>query len=56
VYRRVFTRLKSDSIASCFMAWVRVIKRDVTREVIAIDGKAVRGSFNTRQETTDQAI
>jgi hypothetical protein len=33
VYRRVFTRLKSEAIASCFMAWVRAIKRDISREV-----------------------
>jgi hypothetical protein len=46
VYHRVFTRLKSEAIAACFMAWVRAIKR----EVIAIDGKTVRGSFNTRQD------
>jgi predicted transposase YbfD/YdcC len=51
VYRRVFTRLKSEAVASCFMAWVRAIKRDIDREVIAIDGKTVRGSFNTRQES-----
>ncbi|MDR2738416.1 MAG: ISAs1 family transposase [Treponema sp.] len=56
VYRRVFTRLKGDAVASCFMAWVRAIKRDIDREVAdlqsdAIDGKTVRGSFNTRQET-----
>jgi predicted transposase YbfD/YdcC len=51
VYRRVFTRLKSEAVASCFMAWVRAIKQDISREVIAIDGKTVRGSFNTRQET-----
>jgi hypothetical protein len=56
VYRRVFTRLKSEAIASCFMAWVRAIKQDINREVAdyksdAIDGKTVRGSFNTRQET-----
>jgi predicted transposase YbfD/YdcC len=56
VYRRVFTRLKSEAVASCFMAWVRAIKRDIDREVAdlqsdAIDGKTVRGSFNTRQET-----
>jgi predicted transposase YbfD/YdcC len=31
------------------MAWVRAIKQDTEREVIAIDGKTVRGSFNTRQ-------
>ena len=50
VYRRVFIRLKPEAITSCFMEWVRAIKRDVTREVIAIDGKTVRGSFNTREE------
>jgi predicted transposase YbfD/YdcC len=51
VYRRIFTRLKSESVASCFMAWVRAIERDIDREVIAIDGKTIRGSFNTRQES-----
>jgi hypothetical protein len=34
MYRRVFTRLKSESMASCFMAWVWAIKRDINREVI----------------------
>jgi predicted transposase YbfD/YdcC len=33
------------------MTWVRAIKRDQEREVIAIDGKTVRGSFNIRQES-----
>jgi hypothetical protein len=51
VYRRVFTRLKSHAVASCFMEWVRAMKQDINREVIAIDGKTVRGSFNTRQES-----
>jgi predicted transposase YbfD/YdcC len=51
VYRRVFSRLKSEAIASCFMEWVRTIKRDINREVIAIDGKTVRGSFNSRKES-----
>jgi hypothetical protein len=46
VYRRVFNRLDSREIERCFMAWVRAIKR----EVIAIDGKTVRGSFNPRTE------
>ena len=50
VYRRVFIRLKPEAISSCFMEWVRAIKRDIQREVIAIDGKTIRGSFNTRTE------
>ncbi|MDR3301479.1 MAG: ISAs1 family transposase, partial [Spirochaetaceae bacterium] len=42
VYRRVFCALKPKLIENCFMEWVRAIKRNVDREVIAIDGKTVR--------------
>jgi predicted transposase YbfD/YdcC len=48
VYRRVFCRIKPKDIETCFMNWVRDIKRNVKREVIAIDGKTVRGSFNPK--------
>ena len=47
VYRRVFTVLKPELIETCFMNWVRAIRQDVPRENIAIDGKTVRGAFNT---------
>jgi predicted transposase YbfD/YdcC len=46
VYRRVFCVLKPKEIEKCFMNWVRAIKQNVDREIIAIDGKTVRGSFN----------
>jgi predicted transposase YbfD/YdcC len=46
VYRRVFTVLKPELIEACFMNWVRAIKQNTPREVIAIDGKTVRGTFN----------
>jgi IS1 family transposase len=29
VCRRVFTRLKPETVSSCFMEWVRAIKRDI---------------------------
>ncbi|MDR3113997.1 MAG: ISAs1 family transposase [Treponema sp.] len=32
-----------------FYGWVRAIKQDREREVVAIDGKTIRGSFNARQ-------
>jgi predicted transposase YbfD/YdcC len=44
VYRRVFVRLKPEQIEGCFMAWVADMKIPVNREVIAIDGKTIRGS------------
>jgi hypothetical protein len=31
VCRRAFSRLKSEAVASCFMAWVRAIKRHGSR-------------------------
>ena len=33
VYRRVITRLKTEAIEQCFMAWVRSIKQNINREV-----------------------
>jgi predicted transposase YbfD/YdcC len=46
VYRRVFCMLKPREVEKCFMNWVRAVKRNFDREVIAIDGKTVCGSFN----------
>ena len=48
VYRRVFNTLKPELIETCFMSWVRVIKQNTVREIIAIDGKTVRGTFNAQ--------
>ncbi|GHT65384.1 H repeat-associated protein YdcC [Spirochaetia bacterium] len=46
VYRLVFIKLNPQEIEKCFMNWVRDIKQSIDREVIAIDGKSVRGTFN----------
>jgi len=43
VYRRVLCAIRSELLENCFMNWVRDIKQDIQREVIAIDGKTVRG-------------
>ena len=52
VYRRVFIRLQPTVIEQCFMAWVTDIRQQVQKEIIAIDGKTARGSFNSRMETS----
>lgn len=48
VYRRVINRIKPDEIEKCFMNWVRAVKGKIEREIIAVDGKSVRGSFNAK--------
>jgi hypothetical protein len=45
VYRRVLIRIRPEEIEACFMNWVRAIKKEYEREIIAIDGKTVRGHF-----------
>jgi len=52
VYRRVFNCLRPEAIEQCFMAWVRDIKQDTAQEIIAVDGKTVRGSFNSQLGTS----
>jgi predicted transposase YbfD/YdcC len=47
VYRRVMYRIKPEEIENCFMDWVRAVKQEYGREIIAIDGKTVRGHFKT---------
>jgi hypothetical protein len=50
VYRRVMIRIQPSEIEACFMNWVRAIKKDYGQEVIAIDGKTVRGHFKSGPE------
>ena len=46
VYRRVFVRLIPQQIEECFMAWIRAVRSTIDKEIIAIDGKTLRGSLD----------
>jgi hypothetical protein len=45
VYRWVLGAVRSGLLETCFMNRVRDIKQDIKREVVAVDGKTVRGHF-----------
>jgi hypothetical protein len=47
VYRRVMNRIRPEETERCFMNWVRAVRKDHEREIIAKDGKTVRGHFKT---------
>jgi predicted transposase YbfD/YdcC len=49
VYRRVMIRLRPEEVEHCFMNRVRAIRKDYEREIIAIDGKTVRGYFKAKE-------
>lgn len=45
---RVFALIKPEIFEKCFMSWVQSIKKFLEGETIAIDGKTLRGSFDTK--------
>ena len=45
----VFARISPEGFRSCFMAWVEGIREKTDGEVIAIDGKASRGSKDRKR-------
>ena len=47
-FGRVFARLDPDEFRACFLAWVRSVVGEVGEQVVAVDGKTVRGSHDRR--------
>jgi len=48
-FGRIFALLDSKVFASCFLSWLNSLNIDVKDQIIAIDGKTVRGSGNKRK-------
>jgi predicted transposase YbfD/YdcC len=49
-FRRTFMMIDPDRFEAAFLSWVRSLARNFDREVVAIDGKTVRGSFDRGRE------
>ena len=45
-FRRVFMLIDPDAFEACFSAWAQSCAEAVDREVVAIDGKTLRRSFD----------
>lgn len=45
-FARVFARLDPDEFQRCFLGWIAALQESTDREVVAIDGKAQRGSHD----------
>ena len=50
-FGRVFGLLDPAQLESCFAAWVRSLASALGRQVVAVDGKAARGSHDHDRET-----
>lgn len=51
-FRRVFGKLKPVEFQRCFLAWIESAQQQTKGEVVALDGKALRGTF---ERTTDKS-
>jgi hypothetical protein len=49
-FRRVFMLLDPDAFEACFSRWAQSLTVGVKREVVAVDGKAVRRSGSRRHD------
>jgi predicted transposase YbfD/YdcC len=49
-FRRVFMLIDTGRFEACFEAWARSFGAILDREVVAIDGKTIRGSFDRGRE------
>ena len=45
-FGRIFAALDSLAFEECFSNWVKAVKKETEQEVIAIDGKTLRGSHS----------
>lgn len=45
-FNRVFAALDPDQLAKCFLDWTRCVSELTKGEVISIDGKTIRGSYD----------
>ena len=49
-FGRVFSILEPKEFEKCFSSWLKSLTIDLKKEIIALDGKTVRGSGNKRQK------
>jgi hypothetical protein len=45
-FRRVFSLIDPQSLEECFRQWMATVAPPLPREVVAVDGKTVRRSFD----------
>jgi predicted transposase YbfD/YdcC len=45
-FRRVLSRLKPDELTQCFVRWTEALRESLDGDIIALDGKTLRCSFD----------
>lgn len=45
-FRRVLARLKPDELTQCFLRWTAALRESIAGDIVSIDGKTLRRSFD----------
>jgi predicted transposase YbfD/YdcC len=45
-FRRVLSRLKPDELTQCFLRWTDALRESIPGDIVSIDGKTLRRSFD----------
>jgi hypothetical protein len=45
-FRRLFELINPDALNQCFLNWVETLVTKMAGEIIPIDGKTIRGSYD----------
>lgn len=48
-FRRVFEFIAPEALNQCFLRWVETLVTQMDAEIIPIDGKTIRGSYDRNQ-------
>ncbi len=48
-FARVFARLDPEQLQQCFLSWIQSVSQITQGEIIAIDGKTLRGSYDKKK-------
>ena len=49
-YRRVLARLKPEALQACFQGWIKQVVEETGGQIIPIDGKEMRGSYDRNHQ------
>lgn len=49
-YRRVFERVQPEALQRCFLGWVHQVVEATNSQVIPIDGKSIKGSYDRNKK------
>ena len=49
-FGRIFALLDAETFEVCFLAWIESLSIDLKNEIIAIDGKSLRGSHDRKKQ------